>query len=112
MAGNSAPDIDGGRRAELADAALRVVAREGSRGLTHRAVDEEAGVPTGTASLFTAPAGRAEIALPLRPRRAPARPPHRRPRPETGDRDTFPQARPIPNERTFAFLAQPDRQHM
>lgn len=40
------------RRAELADAALAVLAREGGRGLTHRAVDEEAGVPTGTASNY------------------------------------------------------------
>jgi 8-oxo-dGTP pyrophosphatase MutT (NUDIX family)/AcrR family transcriptional regulator len=43
---------DDRRRAELADAALRVLAREGSRGLTHCAVDEEAGVPTGTASNY------------------------------------------------------------
>ncbi|MGI5125194.1 NUDIX domain-containing protein [Pseudonocardia sp. CA-107938] len=40
------------RRAGLADAALRVLAREGTRGLTHRAVDAEAGVPTGTASNY------------------------------------------------------------
>ncbi|SHL21603.1 transcriptional regulator, TetR family [Pseudonocardia thermophila] len=40
------------RRAALADAALRVLAREGTRGLTHRAVDAEAGVPTGTASNY------------------------------------------------------------
>ena len=40
------------RRAGLADAALRVLAREGARGLTHRAVDAEAGAPTGTASNY------------------------------------------------------------
>jgi ADP-ribose pyrophosphatase YjhB (NUDIX family)/AcrR family transcriptional regulator len=43
---------DDGRRAELVDAALRVLAREGGGGLTHRAVDEEAGVPTGTAARY------------------------------------------------------------
>lgn len=37
------------RRARLGDAAVRVIAREGCRGLTHRAVDREAGVPIGTA---------------------------------------------------------------
>lgn len=41
-----------GRRAELADAGIRVLAREGSRGLTHRAVDAECGAPTGTASNY------------------------------------------------------------
>ncbi|GAB1820342.1 TetR/AcrR family transcriptional regulator [Herbidospora sp. RD11066] len=41
-----------GRRTELADAGIRVLAREGSRGLTHRAVDAECGVPTGTASNY------------------------------------------------------------
>ncbi|GAA1724016.1 TetR/AcrR family transcriptional regulator [Aeromicrobium alkaliterrae] len=40
------------RRDELADAAIAVLAREGSRGLTHRAVDREADVPTGTASNY------------------------------------------------------------
>jgi AcrR family transcriptional regulator len=40
------------RRAELADAGLRVLAGAGARGLTHRAVDAEAGVPTGTASNY------------------------------------------------------------
>ncbi|WP_067248401.1 TetR/AcrR family transcriptional regulator [Microbacterium resistens] len=40
------------RRAALADAGLAVLAREGSRGLTHRAVDEAAGVPTGTTSNY------------------------------------------------------------
>ncbi|RGC67869.1 Transcriptional regulator, TetR family [Micromonospora sp. MW-13] len=40
------------RRAQLADAGLRVLAAGGARGLTHRAVDAEAGVPTGTASNY------------------------------------------------------------
>jgi DNA-binding transcriptional regulator YbjK len=36
------------RRPLLADAAITVLAREGGRGLTHRAVDREAHVPEGT----------------------------------------------------------------
>lgn len=40
------------RRANLADAGLRVLARMGPRGLTHRAVDEEAEVPPGTTSNY------------------------------------------------------------
>ncbi|RZU54168.1 TetR family transcriptional regulator [Krasilnikovia cinnamomea] len=40
------------RRRLLADAGLRVLADSGARGLTHRAVDTEAGVPTGTASNY------------------------------------------------------------
>lgn len=40
------------RRTELADAGLRVLAAAGARGLTHRAVDTEAGAPTGTASNY------------------------------------------------------------
>ncbi len=40
------------RRSALADAGIAVLAREGSRGLTHRAVDDEAQVPTGTASNY------------------------------------------------------------
>ena len=40
------------RRTELADAGLRVLAAAGARGLTHRAVDAEAGVPTGTTSNY------------------------------------------------------------
>lgn len=38
------------RREEIADAALAVLAAEGSRGLTHRAVDEAAGLPSGSTS--------------------------------------------------------------
>lgn len=40
------------RRTALLDAAITVLAREGSRGLTLRAIDKEAGVPTGTASNY------------------------------------------------------------
>ncbi|MFF5989235.1 TetR/AcrR family transcriptional regulator [Prauserella flavalba] len=40
------------RRTALADAAIEVLARDGARGLTFRAVDTEAGVPAGTASNY------------------------------------------------------------
>lgn len=40
------------RRTALVDAAIEVLAREGARGLTFRAVDARAGVPTGTASNY------------------------------------------------------------
>lgn len=40
------------RRSDLADAGIRVLAQEGARGLTHRAVDDEAGTPRGTASNY------------------------------------------------------------
>ncbi|KJQ53114.1 TetR/AcrR family transcriptional regulator [Microbacterium sp. SA39] len=40
------------RRRIIADAGLAVLAGEGSRGLTHRAVDLAAGVPTGTTSNY------------------------------------------------------------
>ncbi|MFC9550835.1 TetR/AcrR family transcriptional regulator [Rhodococcus sp. NPDC056960] len=42
------------RRAALVNAAIEVLAREGARGLTFRAVDAEAGVPKGTASNYFA----------------------------------------------------------
>lgn len=42
------------RRAALVDAAVEVLAREGARGLTFRAVDTQAGVPNGTASNYFA----------------------------------------------------------
>lgn len=42
------------RRAALVDAAIEVLAREGARGLTFRAVDVQAGVPMGTASNYFA----------------------------------------------------------
>ncbi|WP_282701902.1 TetR/AcrR family transcriptional regulator [Streptomyces sp. CC219B] len=40
------------RRAALVDAGVAVLAREGARGLTFRAVDAAAGVPVGTASNY------------------------------------------------------------
>lgn len=40
------------RRTRLADAAITTLAREGSRGLTHRAVDRAAGVPEGSTSYY------------------------------------------------------------
>lgn len=40
------------RRQALLDAAIEVLAREGARGLTFRAVDKEGGVPAGTASNY------------------------------------------------------------
>ena len=40
------------RRRLVADAALHVLARDGSRGLTHRAVDEFAGLPAGSTSYY------------------------------------------------------------
>ncbi|MFJ3302993.1 TetR/AcrR family transcriptional regulator [Streptomyces sp. NPDC086549] len=46
MAGN--PE----RRAALVDAGIEVLASEGARGLTFRAVDARAGVPVGTASNY------------------------------------------------------------
>jgi len=42
------------RRTALLDAAIEVLAGDGSRGLTFRAVDAAAGVPTGTASNYFA----------------------------------------------------------
>ena len=42
------------RRKILADAAVHVLAQQGSRGLTHRALDDKAGVPRGTSSNFFA----------------------------------------------------------
>lgn len=40
------------RRNALADAGISVLAREGARGLTHRAIDDEADVPKGTTSNY------------------------------------------------------------
>ncbi|WP_225802594.1 TetR/AcrR family transcriptional regulator [Streptomyces sp. NK15101] len=42
------------RRTALLDAAIEVLADEGARGLTFRAVDARAGVPTGTSSNYFA----------------------------------------------------------
>ncbi|MFL1438280.1 TetR/AcrR family transcriptional regulator [Nocardiopsis protaetiae] len=49
------------RRRALLDAAIDVLAEEGARGLTFRAVDARAGVPTGTASNYFA--DRAQLLL-------------------------------------------------
>lgn len=59
------------RRTALVDAAIEVLARDGARGLTFRAVDAQAGVPTGTASnyftsrddLFTQAGGRIHLRM-------------------------------------------------
>ncbi|MFI0930300.1 TetR/AcrR family transcriptional regulator [Streptomyces sp. NPDC021019] len=40
------------RRVVLTDAAIDLLAHEGARGLTFRAVDARAGVPVGTASNY------------------------------------------------------------
>ncbi len=40
------------RRRAIADAGLRVLAAEGTRGLTHRAIDLAAGIPVGTTSNY------------------------------------------------------------
>lgn len=40
------------RRSDLADAGLAILARDGARRLTHRAIDEEANVPKGTTSNY------------------------------------------------------------
>ncbi len=41
-----------GRRDQLCDAAIAVIARLGLRGLTHRAVDQATGVPEGSTSYY------------------------------------------------------------
>ncbi|MFC7310559.1 TetR/AcrR family transcriptional regulator [Streptomyces monticola] len=49
----SAPETPGASRAELiADSALALLAERGMRGLTHRAVDEAAGLPQGSTSNY------------------------------------------------------------
>ena len=40
------------RRTEIADAAISTLARDGMRGLTHRAVDRAAGLPDGSVSYY------------------------------------------------------------
>src|SRR5215469_3963224 len=40
------------RRTDIADAAISTVARDGMRGLTHRAVDRTAGLPEGSCSYY------------------------------------------------------------
>lgn len=44
--------MDSDRRAVIADAALLLIGREGARGLTHRGVDAEAGLPEGSTSYY------------------------------------------------------------
>jgi DNA-binding transcriptional regulator YbjK len=46
------PPFNAARRDRLADAAIEILAREGARGLTHRAVDAEAEEPSGTTSRY------------------------------------------------------------
>jgi DNA-binding transcriptional regulator YbjK len=46
------PPFNAARRDHLAAAAIEILAREGARGLTHRAVDAEAGEPPGTTSRY------------------------------------------------------------
>ena len=41
-----------GRRAEILDGALAVLAAQGMRGLTHRAVDAAAALPAGSTSYY------------------------------------------------------------
>ena len=40
------------RRDLITDTAIRIVAEQGMRGLTHRAVDREAGLPEGSTSAY------------------------------------------------------------
>ena len=42
----------GGRAGQVADAAIAVLAEHGARGLTHRAVDQAASLPSGTTSNY------------------------------------------------------------
>jgi len=44
------PETD--RRTVIADAALRLIGERGARGLTHRGVDAEAGLPQGSTSYY------------------------------------------------------------
>jgi DNA-binding transcriptional regulator YbjK len=46
------PPVNQQRREALADAAIAIIAAEGTHGLSHRAVDEAAGVPRGTTSNY------------------------------------------------------------
>lgn len=50
--GAEMPPFNEARRDRLADTAIEILAREGARGLTHRAVDAEAGEPPGTTSRY------------------------------------------------------------
>jgi DNA-binding transcriptional regulator YbjK len=44
--------VESDRRAHIADAIIEILARTGSRGLTHRAVDDAAGLPRGSTSYY------------------------------------------------------------
>ncbi|MFF5991947.1 TetR/AcrR family transcriptional regulator [Prauserella flavalba] len=44
--------MDTPRLARIGDAAIELIAREGLRGLTHRGVDREAGLPSGSTSYY------------------------------------------------------------
>ncbi|GAB3879195.1 TetR/AcrR family transcriptional regulator [Kibdelosporangium lantanae] len=46
------PPVNQQRREALADAAIAIIAAEGTHGLSHRAVDEAAAVPRGTTSNY------------------------------------------------------------
>jgi DNA-binding transcriptional regulator YbjK len=50
--GRPVPPVNAERRVRLADAAIEILASEGSRGLTHRAVDAQADQPPGTTSRY------------------------------------------------------------
>src|ERR1700761_2889176 len=47
---NAGPAVPATRADRVADAALALLAERGTRGLTHRAVDEAAGLPQGSTS--------------------------------------------------------------
>lgn len=51
------------RRAEVTDAALRILGRDGSRSLTHRAVDTLAEVPAGTCANYFPTRARLVLAM-------------------------------------------------
>jgi DNA-binding transcriptional regulator YbjK len=51
-AGRKAVPLGEDRRGAIADAAIHLVASRGLRGLTHRAVDAEAGLPPGSTSYY------------------------------------------------------------
>lgn len=52
MAQLSTPTEAVDRRTAIADAAIELLARDGSRGLTHRAVDRALGLPEGSTSFY------------------------------------------------------------
>ncbi|WFR73994.1 TetR family transcriptional regulator [Prescottella defluvii] len=50
------PDARPPRTALIADAAVTLIAQQGLRALTHRAVDRAAGIPEGSTSYYAPPA--------------------------------------------------------